>query len=204
MPHPRWRERIRLITDRLLDIAGLSDPDQDQRPYQVGNDLGRTLSHLVAQDGEVSRLVRLDDNGRLEIKNFGNKDLPLYQDSSGRPLVSLDRCNNYPIPTVPNGVMSIMPYIQTHLPTDAATLDLSVAQHIDMATKTDRICRITGRFAGTEPYCLVSDGSGAAAPVNKLGYVDTYAPLVVFSEEQFLLFGSATNDGTVTATWWEI
>jgi len=202
---PNFRERSRIVIDRLLDIVGLTPPGfENQAPYRFGNELGRVLAHLVAQDGSRSRLVKLDANGRLEAKVYGSRNLPIGQLASGRVIFDDYYVLGQIIKAAPAGVKTVGGIIGTITADKYKSQDLAIARVIDLDTAADRMIAIRGRFGGTENYSGVQTSTDGSIPVTDIGYVSETCPLVCRCDLRYLIFFQTTNDGWISLRAWDL
>lgn len=104
-----FRERIRVFSERFLDMAGFTSSPREQSPYRMSNDLQRSLAHLAAFDGQYSRLVRALESGVLRVSAEGNKNIPLGQDISGPLDVNLRLVHGLSIDVFSGGTLVTLP-----------------------------------------------------------------------------------------------
>lgn len=198
-----WRERIRVLTDRVFDLAGLPTSPRNQAPYRVSNDLQRTLAHLAASDGVNSRLLRALESGVLRVSAEGYDEVPFSQGASGEIRSLMTNVSGVVVIDNPIGIPIVSPLFGAHQPAGEEVLSLGASGTTthDFLSVDVRIVRVS--CYGADIVVYDSDSSGGKDRARMLTGTFGVTDNAIHCRGRYLDFDNPGCDVyPAVITWW--
>jgi len=198
-----WKERIRVVSDRLFDLAGLESPGRNQAPYKLDNDIKRVLAHLAASDGTYTRLLRALESGVLRVSAEGSEYLALLQDTSGRVKIDLSTFDESAFLSFPIGCVVATPIWAAKAPTsgDVHTATGTATSSFSLGSAGER-CVYVGPM-DREVLIYNSEVEGGAEWIVGQFAAGAHDPQYFHTRYRWLDFVNAGAAVDVAVVWWE-
>lgn len=198
-----FKERIRVISERFLDMAGFTSSPRNQAPYKFSNDLQRAIAHLAAFDGTYSRLLRTIESGVLRVQTEGSSHLPFQQGDTGHIKIALHLIGTAAAKTFPLGVIVSTPLWAAESPAGNAvhTATGGSITSVDFLSVKER-CVYVGPM---DREVLLYDSYDPGNEDDVIGQfaVGAHDPQYFHTKRQCLDFDNAGTTVDVAVVWWE-
>jgi len=77
------------IHSAIFDFVDLDRDPAGQSEFDCADELGRVIAHLAGQNGDGSHLLKVDDNGRVEVVLFDHAGVALQVSGNDMPYICI-------------------------------------------------------------------------------------------------------------------
>jgi len=198
-----FKERVRVISERLLDMAGFPSSPRNQAPYRFSNDLQRTLAHLAATDGDHSRLLQALASGVLRVQAEGSEGVPFHQSAAGTVSVRVSEYGGRIAITFPDGCIVATPLWAGVLADLSVKMVESTADEYNLVTASFKMIEVNVGYGGTDPNITVGGRVTSGSADIPQWELPKGAVIRGFLAHQYFYIASTTGDAEVYLRKWE-
>lgn len=197
-----WIERIRVVSDRLFDLAGLESLGRNQAPYKLDNEIKRVLAHLAATDGTRTRLLRMLESGVLRVSAEGSGLAPFMQGSDGSIVSKIIFAPGKFLLDFPERCALVTPVWGAQSP-DVSVFHTATGVSTTSYDFNDIVDRLVILGAFQENINIYASASAGAKTTPLAAFtVGSAEPQVVHSGDRWLDFENAGSDKDVLIRAW--